>query len=307
MLAIMLRMRPLIGGLAAVAAIAALALSATAQAATTPVATAARTTCPANFSVLHNDSIGKLKLSAGPYTITVVGHVTCASASKLFTRFLEDWDGNLPDGWKVSVSPAGFVNKTAAFYVKKAKAPPIPPPSGGITCPGKFALRHNDKILTMSLPAGNYVVQVLKKNAGLTCNQANVWFAQFLTQNYKTALPSPWTMNAATKTFYKGKTTVGFRLKRTGGSTGGGGNHGATQCPGTFHVLATRAISGLTFKAGYYTLHTIGALTCQEVSDDFKLDLNLGHLPNKNWTLAKSTATFLFLKTKGFRVEPYVK
>jgi len=307
-------MRPLAGGLAAAALTAALAFaasapaapSATAAAAPGPVATAAKAVCPANFTVLHNDAIGKLKLPAGPYQITVVGKVTCAQASKLFTTFLDDFDGKLPGGWKVSLSPAGFTQPGAAFYVRKAVTPPNPPPSGGVTCPGKYNLKHNDKILSMSLPAGNYVVQVLKKNAGLTCNQATAYFVQFLTQNYKTPLPSPWTMNVSAKTFYKGKATVGFRVIRTGGGSGGGGQHGETQCPGTFHVLATTKVAGFTFKGGYYTLHTVGALTCTEVSHDFTADLDSGKLA-PGWTLTRSSATFLYKKTKGFRVEPYVK
>ena len=176
---------------------------------------------------------------------------------------------------------------------------------GGRTCPGHVTLRYNDKILTMSLPKGNYVVQTLKKNGSLSCNEAAAMFSQFLRENYKTPLPKPWTMNAATKTFYQGTKGIGFRVVLTGGGTGGGGNAGSTQCPGTFHVLNNVTISGLLFKRGFYTLHTIGKLTCPEVVNDFKLDLQLGHLPNRNWTLQKSTATFLFLKTKGFRVEPY--
>ena len=43
----------------------------------------AATACPGQFNVLHNDSIGKLKLPQGPYTISVK-RMTCVDASSNF-------------------------------------------------------------------------------------------------------------------------------------------------------------------------------------------------------------------------------
>ncbi len=43
-----------------------------------------RTACPGTFQVLHNDSIGALRLSAGAYRITVANpaRLSCAMAAR---------------------------------------------------------------------------------------------------------------------------------------------------------------------------------------------------------------------------------
>jgi hypothetical protein len=284
--------------LAALAATVAFVLPTAAQSA--PVASAAAT-CPGTFQVLHDDRIGTLKLPAGPYTITTSGKVTCNQASALFTRFLEDWDGILPGGWKVKGS--GFASSTAAFTVKASVTPPNPPPPNGQTCPGTFTLHDNDKINGLSLKAGNYVIQLTKKGASLTCDQAGVQFSTFLTKNYTKPLPAPWTLDVATSTFSEGG-GIGFKVIRTGGGTGGGGNTTGILCPATFRVVHNDQIGSLKVKAGSYYIYVIGNLTCQQVTADFKLDLNLGRVPNSQWKLDTQTATFLFNKTRGFRVEP---
>ena len=60
---------------------------------------AATSKCPATFRVLHNDRIGKLKLlRKGNYRITLVDDRAAHAAqraSKLFARFLQDFDGEL--------------------------------------------------------------------------------------------------------------------------------------------------------------------------------------------------------------------
>lgn len=271
-----------------------------AAASAAPPATAAAT-CPGTFQVLHNDRIGTLKLSAGPYTITTSGGITCSQASSLFTRFLQDWDGILPGGWKVKGS--GFVRGSTSFTVKPAKTPPTPPPPNGQTCPGQFTLRNNDKIGALSLPKGNYVIQLLKKGGTLSCDAADVQFSVFLTKNYKTPLPAPWKLDAATATFSKGG-GIGFKVAKGSGGTGGGGSTTGIKCPATFRVVHNDKIGALSVKAGSYWIYAIGALTCQEVTNDFKQALTLGRVPNSNWKLDVQTATFLFLKTKGYRIEP---
>jgi hypothetical protein len=268
-----------------------------------PVAQAAAT-CPGTFQVLHNDRIGTLKLPAGPYVITTSGGLSCNQASTLFTRFLQDWDGVLPGGWKVKGSGFQHGNTSVGFTVKKASTPPNPPPPNGQTCPGHFTLRANDKIGAMSLQKGNWVIQLTKKNGSLDCNEADKQFALFLTKYYKAPLPKPWTMNAADRTFYYGTNGTGFHLIYDGSDTGGGGNTTGTACGGTFRVLHNDTIGKLKVKAGPYVIYTIGSLTCQEASNDFKQALQLGRLPNANWTLDVQTATFMWLKKKGYRVEP---
>ncbi|MBK5111350.1 MAG: hypothetical protein JJE10_08340 [Thermoleophilia bacterium] len=80
--------------------------------------------CPGTFRVLNNDRIGKLKLPQGPYYITVSNKpaISCASASKRFTRFLNDYTGNLPRAWRLNPGKARFTsNVTGAWFrVKQA-------------------------------------------------------------------------------------------------------------------------------------------------------------------------------------------
>ncbi|MFN8151517.1 MAG: hypothetical protein U0R24_10400 [Solirubrobacterales bacterium] len=80
--------------------------------------------CPGEFNVLHNDSIGKLKLPQGPYTISVK-RMTCVDASSNFARFLQRPAGDLPDGWKLFARRGKFVQRTQgkAFLVAPANTP----------------------------------------------------------------------------------------------------------------------------------------------------------------------------------------
>lgn len=70
----------------------------------------AATACPGEFRVLHNDSIGKLKLPAGPYTISVK-RMNCTDASSNFARFLQRPNGDLPDGWRLFARRGKFVQR----------------------------------------------------------------------------------------------------------------------------------------------------------------------------------------------------
>jgi hypothetical protein len=278
---------------------AAMAATATTPAVTTPAPATA--SCPGTFQVLDNDRIGTLKLPAGPYTITTSGTVTCGRAATLFNRFLQDWGGVLPSGWKVKGS--GFAQGSNGFSVKRSSTPPTPAPPNGQTCAGSFTLTSPDRILNMPLPAGNYSVQLLKQGGSLTCAAATRQFSTFLDATYTTSLPSPWALDASNATFSRGG-GIGFRVVNMGGGTGGGGKTQGSQCPGTFQVLHDDQINSLKVPAGNYSVYAIGNLSCRQVMNDFRLDLRNNAIPAKNWTLNTQTATFLFLKTKGFRVEP---
>ncbi len=166
--------------------------------------------CHGTFQVLNSDRIGSLKLPAGPYMIATEGGVGCAQAATLFNRFLQDWDGVLPNRWKVSRSGFRQGAGPAAFTVTPTKAPPIGPQAGGPICPGAFTLTLNDRILGLKLPAGNYAVQLLSASSSLSCATAYRDFSVFLRGNYTTPLPSPWQLTAATGTFSRGN-GVGFR------------------------------------------------------------------------------------------------
>lgn len=205
------------GALSAVAALAALAaLPAGASAAGDP----SSTRCPGTFTVLHNDHIGALQLPAGRYDVTVRTPATlsCADASKLFAKFLQRPDGNLPSGWRLNVGQSRFSNRSTdqAFSVREAR-------SGGgggggaggdgggggrQTCP-TFQVQHNDRIGSLRIPAGNYVISV--KN--MSCQGASKQFAAFL-QRPSGNLPDGWQLKPRKAKFRNPDTGESFRIKR---------------------------------------------------------------------------------------------
>jgi hypothetical protein len=266
-------------------------------------ASASSTACPGTFQVLNSDRIGTLKLPAGPYTITTSGGVGCRQAATLFNRFLEDWDGILPERWKVSGSGFRQGGGEAGFTVKASKSPPLPPPPSGQICPGAFTLSVPGRILNLTLPAGNYALQLLTSSRSLSCVAAAREFSAFLSGGSRAPLPSPWTLNAATSTFSKGA-GVGFRVIEAGGSTGGGGRTKGVTCPGTFQVLHNDQVNSLKLRAGRYFLYALGDIGCVEVTNRFRSFLTANRIPPTNWSLNTQTATFLYQGNRGFRVEP---
>jgi len=81
--------------------------------------------CPATFRVLNDDSIAKLRLRKGRYRITLVNRgLSCPRASRLFTSFLEDYEGTLPRPWRLNVQTTTFTragSRSAGFQVKPAR------------------------------------------------------------------------------------------------------------------------------------------------------------------------------------------
>ncbi|HEX2162129.1 MAG TPA: hypothetical protein VHF88_09960 [Thermoleophilaceae bacterium] len=73
--------------------------------------------CPGTFRVLNNDRIGSLRLPRGNYTITALSlnRPTCSRASRLFTRFLNDFTGDLPGRWSLDPQTATFRRGAASF------------------------------------------------------------------------------------------------------------------------------------------------------------------------------------------------
>lgn len=69
--------------------------------------------CPSTFTVEHNDSIGDLRLRKGEYHYTRLNRTSpsCTRIPKLFAKFLEDVDGNLPKPWRLNVRVAAFIKK----------------------------------------------------------------------------------------------------------------------------------------------------------------------------------------------------
>jgi hypothetical protein len=66
--------------------------------------------CPGTFRVLDNDRIGRLRLPAGPYRITLLsgGGLSCQGASRQFTSLLQDYAGTLPRPWVLNARTGTF-------------------------------------------------------------------------------------------------------------------------------------------------------------------------------------------------------
>jgi hypothetical protein len=182
----------------------------------------ADTKCPNTFQVLHNDHIGKLSLRKGTYTITVINQnkLSCQRASNLFTKFLQDFDGKLPNGWKVKVAQSGFVKSPQkGFFVKRTGPSSGGGDSGGQhparnekICPGTFEVQHNDHIGRLDLPKGPYKITVIKKNR-ISCQKASSLFRRFL-QDPSGDLPNGWKLKVQSGTFLKKGKGYGFRVKQ---------------------------------------------------------------------------------------------
>jgi hypothetical protein len=183
-------------------------------------------------------------------------------------------------------------------------------PASGQTpaaCPATFAVRHDDRIGALSLPAGDYAITVADPSR-LSCAAAADRFRQFL-QDFDGVLPSPWRLDAATASF-TGPSGQGFSLARASQPSGGGGggSHPATgtRCPATFDVLHNDRIGALRLPAGAYsiTLLSIGRLSCAQASARFTAFLQDydGRLPG-GWIVDPETGTFLRSALVGFRVK----
>lgn len=299
--------------------LATLAFAAAATMALVPSASAAEANCPGSFDVLHNDKIGAIQLPQGPYVITVLDTATmgCTEAGRLFSEFLEDWDGRLPRPWVATTSTRTFTAGRASSVGFRVTPdtnpnPPTPPPSRRI-CSGYFTVLHNDRIGSFSIPKGRYRITLLAYR-GVTC-QGAVKLLQGFLQDYDGVLPRPWLLDPGTATFSKGHRHVGFRIKpnvadtptagtaQPGGSSGQHPSGGQSKCPATFRVLNNDRIGALRLKKGNYNVWVRG-LSCPRSSQLFAQFLQdvSGVLP-KPWMLDANTATFNRAKSQ-FRVKP---
>ena len=273
-------------------------------------------TCPATFEVLHDDRVGQLALTAGPYTITRLNSSTlsCAEASDLFRQFLEDWDGRLPHPWVLEAATGTFRRGTTSTGFRVAKAST---PSGGggggqhgaLACPSYFTVVHDDHIGDFDISAGRYRITLLSAGR-ISCSQASSLFAQFL-QDFDGILTSPWFLDEETGSFMRGSRNIGFRIKPLSGPPPppDGSAPGGNRCGGTFRVLHNDRIGKLRLPAGPYSITIIkgSSLSCQSASRLFRQFLNAvnGVLPSP-WAVNVATGTFTRGRGggTGFRVKP---
>jgi hypothetical protein len=171
------------------------------------------TLCPATFDVLHNDRIGRLRLPAGAYSITLlsIGRLSCAQASSRFTAFLQDYGGRLPGGWIVDPETGTFLRSAlVGFRVK-----PVGPPAGGPTIPGRrcggdaFSIDAAHRFPGLRIRPGAYRIWVLA--SGESCNDAAQQLGRLL-DLANGRLPRRWSLTPATATFRRGATAL-FRIK----------------------------------------------------------------------------------------------
>jgi hypothetical protein len=79
--------------------------------------------CPGTFRVLHDDRVGRLRMPAGRYLITLGPSkpIGCAATSRALARFLADPAGRLPRAWRLAPATGTFSrNGVVAFRIKPA-------------------------------------------------------------------------------------------------------------------------------------------------------------------------------------------
>lgn len=213
--------RPLrFGGLIATCALAALLVAMAAPSR----ADAARVQCTGTFRVLHDDHVGSLVLPRGNYRITILasGRPSCAQASALFTRFLEDFDGVLPGGWRVGSADSTFSRAPGVgFHVARVgggggegeeeEEGGGGGSNGALFCPAPFRVLGNDRIGSLRIAKGDYSIVLLQRR-GLACDRASALFARFL-EDFNGVLPVPWVLEPQTASFRRSASGAGFRIK----------------------------------------------------------------------------------------------
>lgn len=184
---------------------------------------AAVSSCP-SFRVLHNDRIGPASLPAGSYKIAIAASsgLNCSDASRLFTRFLEDYDGVLPRPWRVTSQGSGKASflqgGEAGFSVALSSGGGGGNSELGVLCHGFFTVNSNVVIAPLSFPKGQYLLYIPPRS-GISCNRASVLFTRFL-GSPGGRLPFPWRLKNQTATFFKPEhpTRSAFRVEPFAGA-----------------------------------------------------------------------------------------
>ena len=176
--------------------------------------------CP-TFRVLHNDRIGPASLPAGNYEVSAspTSGLSCKDTTTLFARFLEDYDGNLPNGWKVTAQGSGKASfsqgRGGGFSVSRIAGSEEggTNPLIGELCPNFFTVNSRATTGPLVYPAGKYLFY-RPAGSGISCNRASVHFNRFLAQPGG-RLPSPWLLKNQTATYYKPEnpTRSAFRVE----------------------------------------------------------------------------------------------
>jgi hypothetical protein len=176
-----------------------------------------------------------------------------------------------------------------------------------VGCPATFQVEHNDRIGSLSLPAGPYNIRA----TSLSCPAASQLFTQFL-NDWDGRLPGGWRtgVQGVGKGTFTGPGAQAFTVQRAGGSTGGGGggaNVGLV-CSQRFVLGQNDRIGALVLKKGRYIIDRLGPLSpsCAQAASllgGFLQDFD-GVLSN-GWVLLPNDGTFVRGSVSyGFRLEP---
>jgi hypothetical protein len=185
-------------------------------------APASAATCP-SFKVLHDDRIGAANLPAGSYTVTTDTGLSCQAASQLLSRFLQDWDGNLPKPWRVAAEGTGKASFTRGGLPGFSVARSGGGEGGGGNselgrlCSGNFTVNASSDVGPLFFPKGQYLVYIPAQSA-ISCRRASILFTRFLAAP-EGQLPFPWRVKTQTATFYKPSHPLrsAFRLEPANG------------------------------------------------------------------------------------------
>ncbi|HEY5942653.1 MAG TPA: hypothetical protein VIT89_07330 [Solirubrobacterales bacterium] len=165
---------------------------------------AAAATCP-SFKVLHDDRIGTVVLPAGNYEVTTDTGLSCQAASQLFSRFLQDWDGNLPKPWRAVAEGSGKASFTRpglpGFSVSRSGASGGGSSELGRLCPDAYTVNAASNIGPLFFAKAQYLLYIPARSA-ITCRRAAVLFTRFLAAPGG-MLPAQWRMKSQTATFFK--------------------------------------------------------------------------------------------------------
>lgn len=201
---------------------------------------------------------------------------------------------------------ASFALAAAAVAPAGAFAAPAP-----VKCPNSFTVLHNDRIGSVTFPAGPYLLTA----TSITCPQAADYFRQFL-QDWDGKLPGGWKVkqSGTTRIFYRSGSTQAFTATPqknpapTPAPTPPAPKPSSLTCPGSFQVLHNDTIGAMSLPAGNYRINRLTsgqAITCPQASAWFAYFLNhdyAGNLP-KPWTMNVAAKAFYDgSRTNGFSV-----
>src|SRR4051794_16734843 len=186
--------------------------------------TASAASCP-SFRVLHNDRIGAASFPAGSYAMTANtdAAVSCAAASKLFTRFLEDYDGVLPRPWRVVAESSGKASFKKGGLVgfgvtRGGGGEEGGNESLGALCSGSYTVNAGRQVGPLRFVRGSYLLYI-PAGSRIKCRTATVLFTRFLSTPGG-RLPPPWRVSTQTAPFFKAGhgTRSAFRVEPLSGA-----------------------------------------------------------------------------------------